>query len=90
MFLDNSRYEKTATVEATDAEGRKVTALKLRRLVPTPGDDREVIERDQLDILAQSAFGDPTRFWHIADANTALEANDLVAEPGATLKMPRS
>jgi hypothetical protein len=90
MFLDNSRYAKTETVEVTDAHGRKVQALKRRKLVPTAGEDHQVLDRDQLDMLAQAKYGDPTRFWHIADANTALEANELVVTAGKSLKLPRS
>ena len=33
---------------------------------------------DRLDVMAQRKYSDGTKFWHIADANTELEANDLV------------
>ena len=41
-----------------------------------------MIERDRLDLLAQARYGDDTRFWHIADANTALDARKLTAHTG--------
>jgi hypothetical protein len=30
--------------------------------------------------MAQRKYSDGTRFWHVADANTELEANNLVRE----------
>jgi hypothetical protein len=33
---------------------------------------------DRLDVMAQRQYSDGTRFWHIADANTELEASKLV------------
>jgi hypothetical protein len=62
----------------------------LRALPPVTGEAYSVIERDRLDLLAQARYADGTRFWHIADANTALEANTLTAETGATINLPRT
>ncbi len=83
MFLDSSRYAKIPTVEATDREGRAVTALKLRRLPPTPGSPAELKENDRLDLLAHAKLADGTRFWQVADANTALDARTLANESPA-------
>ena len=90
MFLENSRYVNLPTVETTLPDGRAVTALKLRPLPATVGDPHLVKQNDQLDVLAQQVASDGTKFWHIADANTALEANTLVAEPGATILQPNT
>jgi hypothetical protein len=90
MFLENSRYFKVDTVQATAAGGAPVTALKLRPLAAPAGDAYTVKDNDQLDVLAQQQYADGTKFWHIADANTALQASDLVAETGATILKPRS
>lgn len=90
MFLDKSRYAKLATEDVATGDGRRVTALKLRRLPPTAGEPREVKDGDALDRLASECCGDATRFWHIADANSALEARELVAEAGARLRLPKS
>lgn len=89
MFLDTSRYARLATDTVVTADGRKVSAIRLRRLPSTMGDPRLVKEGDRLDVIAQRAFGDGTRFWHIADANTALEANDLVARTLDSFNLPR-
>ena len=81
MFLDNSRYARVQPVDVTLKDGRTVTAVRLRRLPGVPGADRVVQGNDRLDIMAQRRYGDATQFWHIADANTELQARDLVQEP---------
>jgi len=90
MFLPNSRYYKVATVETVSSTGETVTALKLRRLTPATGDTQMVQAGDRLDLFAQTQTGDATQFWHVADANTALDGPTLVETPGDTLKVPRS
>ena len=90
MFLPNSRYAKVATVETVTSTGEAVTALKLRRLAPVSGAERTVESGDRLDLHAQRIVGDATQFWHVADANTALDSRSLVAEPGDTLIVPGS
>ena len=89
MFLDGSRYAKVATDTVTTADGREATAIRLRRLPQPAGALREVIEGDRLDVIAERAFGDATRTWHITDANTALEARDLVAVVADSFVLPR-
>ena len=41
-----------------------------------------------INVLSDPQYQDPTRFWHIADANTELQANDLVCEPGQVIQVP--
>lgn len=89
MFLPNSRYAKVATVDTTTSTGETVTALKLRRLTPAIGEPRTVEAGDRLDLYALQIVGDATQFWHVADANTALDARTLVATPGDTLQVPK-
>ncbi len=88
MFLENSRYYKLETVEVVLKDGRTVNAVKLRRLPEITGNPTLVKANDRLDIMAQRQYNDPTRFWHIADANTELEANDLTAETGRIINVP--
>lgn len=90
MFLPNSRYAKVATVETTTSTGETVTALKLRRLTPASGEPQQVQAGDRLDLLAHARTGDATQFWHVADANTALDGRTLTGTPGDTLNVPRS
>lgn len=90
MFLPNSRYAKVATVQTTTSTGEAVTALKLRRLTPASGEPRQVQSGDRLDLLAHASTGDATQFWHVADANTALDGRTLVERPGDTVLVPGS
>jgi len=78
MFAPNSRYAKSQVVEVETATGIKAHAVKLRRLPYTPGNLTEIKGTDRLDLLAHRKYSDGTYFWHIADANSELEANDLV------------
>ena len=90
MFLDNSRYAKVATVETTTPSGEKALALKLRRLTPAPGDPHVVTSGDRLDLIADARYGDATQFWHVADANTALDSRTLVATVGDQVDVPKT
>ncbi len=88
MFLETSRYYQVAQVEATARGGRPVRAVKLRRLPAVSGSPTLIKEHDRLDILSQRRYANPTMFWHIADANTELEATDLAFEPGRIINVP--
>ena len=90
MFLANSRYAKVATVETATSTGETVMALKLRRLAPMAGDARRVESGERLDLIAHALNGDPTQFWHVADANSALDSRTLVEQTGETVIVPRS
>ncbi len=90
MFLPNSRYAKVATVTTRLTTGEDVVALKLRKLTPVVGEPRGVIAGDRLDIIAQQAYGDATRFWHVADANTALDSRTLVLDAGDVVMVPKT
>jgi len=78
MFDENSRYVTCSTVEVETAKGTKVLAVKLRRLPYVPGKLTETKGTDRLDIMAHRRYKDGTKFWHVADANTELEAKRLV------------
>ncbi len=88
MFTKTSRYAEIPTVAAVDAEGREVTAVKLRRLPETSGQPRTVGGADRLDVLADQSYRDPTRFWRIADANSELDARDLLLPVGRVIRVP--
>ena len=88
MFLETSRYFSVRKDEATARDGRTVTVVTLRRPPAVAGTPVTIKENDQLDIMAQRRYDDPTRFWRIADANTELQARDLVAEPGRDINVP--
>jgi hypothetical protein len=90
MFLPSSRYANVPTVTTETRDGRQVTALKLRALPATTGRPVAVKDNDQLDVMSLGAYADGTKFWHIADANTELKANDLLAPVGRTISLPGS
>jgi hypothetical protein len=90
MFLANSRYANVATVETTSSTDDKVTALQLRWLTPVSGDPQTVQASDRLDLIAQAHYADATQFWHVADANTALDGRTLVQTPGDTVSVPKA
>jgi hypothetical protein len=78
MFLESSRYFTVKTVVVKTENGKSVQAVMLRRLPYVAGTSVPVKGNDRLDVMAQRKYNDPTKFWHIADANTCLEANELV------------
>ena len=88
MFLENSRYSKQKTVNAKARDGRSVSAVALRIIPPQGGVDHTVSQNDRLDILAHRSYKDPTAFWHIADANSELEARELTKETGRKITLP--
>lgn len=88
MFLKNSRYHGLPTHTAPDGTGSTVVLLQPRVLPATTGTPATVAPHDQLDTLADTKYRDATRYWHIADANTALRAGDLVAVPGSEVVLP--
>ena len=90
MFLKNSRYAGLPTVDAVDRAGATVAAVKLRPLPATPGDPVSVQAHDQLDAMSEQRYGDATRYWRIADANTELEAASLLHPVGRPIPVPRS
>jgi hypothetical protein len=77
MFLKTSRYATTATVQVTLPDGTQAAAVQLRMVPATAGVDTQVTSNDRLDVIAQRNYGDATRYWHIADANSALDSTDL-------------
>lgn len=90
MFLPNSRYALVATVTTALDGTEGVVALKLRKLTPVDGQPRSVLSGDRLDLIAQQISGDATQFWHVADANSALDGRTLLEQPGDTLLVPKS
>lgn len=90
MFLKTSRYTKTKQVDVKITKKRTVKAVKLRRLPETKGAATIVNKDERLDIIAQRRYKKGDKFWHVADANTELEANDLVAESGRSISIPES
>jgi hypothetical protein len=88
VFLESSRYHRVRKDEAKARDGRIVKVVALRRLPAVGGEPTTTKENDRLDIIAQRLYDDPTMYWHIADANTELQAGDLVEEAGRVINVP--
>ena len=87
MFTKDSRYANTPTVPALDA-GREVTVVKLRVLGEPRAAPLTVQGADQLDVISERCYRDGARFWHIADANTELDARDIMTPVGRMVEVP--
>jgi nucleoid-associated protein YgaU len=90
VIVAGSRYASLAgsvyTVTAPD--GRQEPVLPIRFLPPTPATVRHTVQAgERLDLLAFRYYGNPQKFWLIADANDALDPEDLL-EPGRTILIP--
>lgn len=91
MFTPLSRYAnlETATLDLQDE--RQVIYVR-RRFLPQPEslaliEEHVVRYGDRIDNVAAAALGDPELFWRIGDANRAVDAPDLVSEPGRRLRI---
>jgi len=90
MFLKNSRYAGLPTERISTPEG-SVELVRLRALPPTTGQPHALQSHEQLDALSEQHYGgDASRFWHIADANSELEAAALSRQPGRLINLPEN
>lgn len=73
----------TAVTEVPAADGGTREVRYLRRRLPadpataTPLARHRVRAGDRLDLIAARYYGDPTASWRIAEANTALDPDEL-------------
>lgn len=91
MIFKGSRYEKLAplAVTVTTPDGRQHAALPIRFPPDTPAGYQHVtVAGDRLDLLAYHYYRDPQRFWLIADANPAMDPEELLTEGGQILVPP--
>ena len=92
MFAPNTR---DAGLPEAPGRGPQVPEsarlVKLRALPDTSGEAVTVRAHDQLDAISEARYGgDATRYWHVADANSELEAAELTREPGRVIDVPGS
>ena len=86
-----SRYHDAEIGVHRLPDGTEVRYAK-RRLLP-PLDAQETQEHvvgagERPDLLAQRFFGDPARWWRIADANPVLDPRELTDEAGRVVDIP--
>lgn len=82
MFSSTSRYHGIPTAVIDLPDGRKVTYVR-RRLLPRPEELIQISEYEvrvgaRLDTIAYEVFGDAEQFWRIADANRAMNPDEVV------------
>jgi hypothetical protein len=80
MFLKTSRYANTPQIQMALPDGTQINAVQLRTIPSTPGNLAPVTSNDRLDVIAYRMYSDATRYWHVADANSALDANGLLVQ----------
>jgi len=90
-FPPTSRYAgiEIATLETSD--GRTIAYLR-RRFVPQPNRyallrEHVVVAGQRLDHIAAQYLGDPEQFWRIADANGAMQPDELTTPFGRSLRI---
>ncbi len=89
MFAKDSRYAKLPKKEFTDPAGRRVIYVA-RRIIPvpdTPVAGIKVQAGDRLDLVAGRAYGEPTQFWRVADANPNADHTTLTQPIGRRLAL---
>jgi hypothetical protein len=93
MFSISSRYQGIPTAVCRLPDGRKVNYV-LRRFLPRPEELVQVGEHvvapgERLDVIAAREFGDAEQSWQIADANRAMDPDEL-AVTGRRLRIAQS
>jgi len=96
VFAATSRYAAVGTTELEirlpDGTTRTVVHAR-RRLLPDPDAGATLVVHraaagDRLDLLAARHLGDAEAFWRICDANPGTRPRELLAEPGAAVRIP--
>jgi len=91
LFPQSSRYHGLKTLTYKRADGKEIAYLE-RRFLPNPDEFEEIREHtvtqgDRLDNLAYQYLGDPGQFWRIADANGAMNPEELTEEIGNRIRI---
>jgi hypothetical protein len=88
MIFKGSRYQGVNVYSMTRSDGQTVAAFRIRFIPPTPAGFFHTFSGHQrLDLIANQYYRNPEKFWLIADANTAMDPEDLL-EPGRQLLIP--
>jgi hypothetical protein len=93
MFTPTSRYYGLPTATRALPDGRTV-AYVLRRFVPHPEALSQIGshvvtagEVRRLDLIAAREIGAAEVWWQLADANRAMNPDDVAAAAGAVLRV---
>jgi hypothetical protein len=91
MFQFTSRYYNLPTATWQAPDGRTIVYV-LRRFAPQPDSltllqQHVVVGGDRLDNLTAQYLDDPEQFWRIADANNAMQPDELTQTVGRVLRI---
>ncbi|MBZ5506420.1 MAG: LysM domain-containing protein [Acidobacteriia bacterium] len=89
-FPATSRYYGIETVTLKTGNG-PVVYLQ-RRFLPAPEKFallqlHNISQGERMDLIASKYMNDAEAFWRIADANAAMNPEDLTGTPGRTLRI---
>jgi len=92
VFDKTSRYRDVPVAAVAGDDGRVRPWVTLRISSEAVATVRYVVRtNDRVDLLANRAYGDPSLWWQVADANPE-EVTDsprgLVDEPGSQIDLP--
>jgi len=80
MFPVTSRYFNLETAIWIATDGRQIAYLR-RRFLPLAAApmlaEHSVAQGDRLDNITAQYLGDPEQFWRVADANNAMQPDQL-------------
>jgi hypothetical protein len=90
-FPATSRYFNQPTSQYLRADGTLIVYLQ-RRFLPQPDrfallQEHNVAQGDRLDNVTATYLSDPEQFWRVADANNAMQPDDLTATVGRKLRI---
>lgn len=88
MIFKGSRYQGVKVNTVALPNGQSVAAFGIRFIPLTPAGFMHTFSgHERLDLIAYQYYRNPEKFWLIADANTAMDPEDLL-EPGRQLLIP--
>jgi hypothetical protein len=90
-FAPNSRFADAEIATLTLSDGGSAAYVR-RRFIPSPEHyallrEHLVRDGDRLDRIAAIYLGDAEQFWRIADANGAIDPDELTSTPGRLLRI---
>ncbi len=89
MFFPGSRYDKVRNYRFRRIDGSEVLIKEKRKNLPGKKKLIHTVQQgERTDLLAQRYFGDPLKFWKLADGNANLNPESLVEEPGTRIIIP--
>jgi nucleoid-associated protein YgaU len=88
MIFQGSRYANADVLPIAAPDGTyRSTIVPAPETSPSKATRHRVVQGDRMDTLAFTAYGDPTLWWVIADANPLLFYPDLLV-PGSVILVP--